>query len=70
LSDNPPSRNGTERLIPSTPLPLTPHSPRGAGLTSHYEKAQIDISYPYDTEVYCEPLARLSQSSYTESFKN
>jgi len=39
-------------------------------LTSDYEKAQIDTSYPYDTEVYCDPLASLAQSSYTESFKN
>jgi hypothetical protein len=32
------------------------HIPPQPSLTSDYEKAQIDTSYPYDTEVYGDPL--------------
>jgi hypothetical protein len=74
LSDNPPSRDGTELFIPSIcPTPnrsrLSQLTPSDAGLTSCYEKAQIGFSYPYDTAGYCASLLAYA-TIYTELFKN
>ena len=61
LSDNPPSRGGTELLLPTIPLTLhayrdLPLTPSDAGLTSGHKKAQHGFTYPHDTEVYCDSL--------------